>query len=450
MLMMVRPLQSVHAQPAAHSDPVGAQGIEASNPPCPELDPTVLARIFACLPPNEVVLSVRCLDKHQHEENRQQHTVHGAGGPIPLWALQRQWSLYIQQECCSNVGPASRPSSAGAVHLHHASTLPPPPCCALNLKHLTEVDTKFMLLAICTGSLDGIQWLHKELDCQLPKDLVTLAAKCGQLGVLRWGVEEAGCILNKWTALHAAAQGAHAHVFDWLCDKAGETLQVVRRCSSIAAAAASSGSLSMLQAVLGSGFPVDEEACAAAAEAGQMTCLQWLREVQGCPWDSEVTKRAARGGHKEVLQYAIQHGCPYNKEACIAAARGGHLSCLRLLREQNGCPWDKEVVQQAARGGSLECVVYAVEHGCPWHDDACASAAAKGHWRILEWALQHGHSFDEKYMCELACRYGRLSTLQWAVGEGLMWDAHICYLAAMYYAHVQEWIRQQVTDIEWP
>ena len=38
--------------------------------------------------------------------------------------------------------------------------------------------------------------------------------------------------------------------------------------------------------------------------------LKYLHE-RGCPWDDEVTARAAKHGDVEMLKYAIENGCPY-------------------------------------------------------------------------------------------------------------------------------------------
>jgi hypothetical protein len=37
--------------------------------------------------------------------------------------------------------------------------------------------------------------------------------------------------------------------------------------------------------------------------------LQWLR-ANGCEWDGETCENAKKGGHLEVLQWAIANGCP--------------------------------------------------------------------------------------------------------------------------------------------
>jgi hypothetical protein len=49
--------------------------------------------------------------------------------------------------------------------------------------------------------------------------------------------------------------------------------------------------------------------CRNAAAIGNLKTLQWLRE-KGCPWDGQVTFKAAFNRHLELLVWAIKNGCP--------------------------------------------------------------------------------------------------------------------------------------------
>ncbi len=50
--------------------------------------------------------------------------------------------------------------------------------------------------------------------------------------------------------------------------------------------------------------------CAAAAAAGNVALLQWLREG-GCPWDEYACTCAAQMGHLSALQWLRSHVCMY-------------------------------------------------------------------------------------------------------------------------------------------
>jgi hypothetical protein len=77
-------------------------------------------------------------------------------------------------------------------------------------------------------------------------------------------------------------------------------------------------------------------ACEAAAGAGHLDALAWLRS-RGCAWDVSTGHYAAVGGHVEVLRYLHGHGCEWDVDTCYSAAAGGHLEVLQYLHE-HGCP----------------------------------------------------------------------------------------------------------------
>ena len=77
--------------------------------------------------------------------------------------------------------------------------------------------------------------------------------------------------------------------------------------------------------------------CSAAAERGDLKCLQALRSG-GFEWDAGTCTKAAAGGHLEVLQWAREQGCPWDETTCTEAARCGHLEVLQWAVE-NGCPY---------------------------------------------------------------------------------------------------------------
>ena len=49
-----------------------------------------------------------------------------------------------------------------------------------------------------------------------------------------------------------------------------------------------------------------------------------------------------------MLKYLHQNGCSWDKDACKCAAKNGHLEVLQYLHE-NGCPWDEQEYLQVAK-----------------------------------------------------------------------------------------------------
>ena len=56
-----------------------------------------------------------------------------------------------------------------------------------------------------------------------------------------------------------------------------------------------------------------------------MDLLKCLHEI-GCPWGQSTCRKAAEGGHLDVLKYARAYRCPMDRRFCqsIAEARGHH------------------------------------------------------------------------------------------------------------------------------
>ncbi len=68
------------------------------------------------------------------------------------------------------------------------------------------------------------------------------------------------------------------------------------------------------------------------------------------------------------MECSVRHGCPLSFLACIGACSAGNLQCLQYLRE-HGAPWEVTATITAAQHGHLDCLVYAHSQGCPVHAD---------------------------------------------------------------------------------
>ena len=162
---------------------------------------------------------------------------------------------------------------------------------------------------------------------------------------------------------------------------------------------------------------MDKWTCAKAAGRGHLETLQWLRS-QGCPWDGYTCQWAAQTGHLKCLQWAQSDGCPWNTWTCQKAARYGQLECLQWAR-QNGCPWNANVMcNTAAAHGHLAVLKWVREQGCPWSATTTLNAAMNGHLKCFRWLIFHG--------CP--------------------WNRSECRSAGK--PNIQQWIREQVDDLE--
>ena len=49
---------------------------------------------------------------------------------------------------------------------------------------------------------------------------------------------------------------------------------------------------------------------------------------------------AAEQGNLEMVKYCVANECPIDEWACASAAQNGHLEVLKYLREEVKAPWD--------------------------------------------------------------------------------------------------------------
>ena len=148
-------------------------------------------------------------------------------------------------------------------------------------------------------------------------------------------------------------------------------------------AAARQGNLGMVKYCVANECPIDENACAYAAESGNLECLKYLHEEVKAPWESCTASWAAESGHLHILEYLVEREYDeYGENACWYAARNGHLDCLKYLHETAKAPWDEEAVRGAYENFHPECVQYLLDNNCPLP---------------IEWRYDDGTLYDEFY-----------------------------------------------------
>jgi hypothetical protein len=254
-------------------------------------------------------------------------------------------------------------------------------------------------------------------------NVVCRAAGSGDLDFVIWATE--GAPLSRGVdseASIAAARAGHLHVLEWLRERA-----LACRAAAAPGAAEDDGAL-------------DPQILSAAAAGGHLPILKWARE-NGCRLHWGTCTTAARGGHLTILQWARKEGSFWDEDTCSAAAESGVLAVLKWARE-NGCPWSGAVCDMAALGGYLDILKWARENDCPWGTFTCQFAAKRGHLEVLQWARENGCPWD-RFTCENAAEEGHLDVLKWARENGCPWDAWTCIRAAKRgHLTVLQWARE--------
>jgi hypothetical protein len=130
--------------------------------------------------------------------------------------------------------------------------------------------------------------------------------------------------------------------------------------------AAKQDNMEMLKYCVANECPIDEWACAYAAENGRLEVLKYLREKVKAPWDFRTAAFAAYDGHLHILEYLVDRKYDeFDVEACVCAAANGHLDCLKYLHETAKAPWDEGTLEGAHENNHPDCVQYLLDTNCP-------------------------------------------------------------------------------------
>ena len=173
--------------------------------------------------------------------------------------------------------------------------------------------------------------------------------------------------------------------------------------------------------------------CSRVAETNKLELLKWVREEKKCKWDYRMIRTAASQGNLEMVKYCVANECPVDEWACAKAAQNGHLEVLKYLHEEGKAPWDFHTASFAADNGHLHILEYLVERKFDKYDEwACTLAAKFGYFDCLVylhetakapwdswgvfWAHTNNHSECLQYLLDNNCPLPR----DWRYEDGTL------------------------------
>ncbi|EFJ45883.1 hypothetical protein VOLCADRAFT_93739 [Volvox carteri f. nagariensis] len=274
----------------------------------------------------------------------------------------------------------------------------------------------FLKTAVCEGNLSLLEYLRDVspwLVSEVP-GLAAVAAEAGRLDILRkllvmgWRLEPA--------AVSGAAQEGHLDVLKWLLSPEAQQFDggaVVRQAMGPCLAAR-------------------------AAKSGKVEIMEWLGQ-QGCVWDKEAFKAAAGIGKPAFLEWMAAHGCPMGLtgEPYVVAASSGDMLTFQCLKRL-GCPWDRGTFQATAGLASPVFLEWLLAKGCATGDrKGPLKAGGRGDMLSVQCLKQVGCPRD-KEIFNAAAGLGDPEFLEWLVAQGCsMGLAHWTRPLA---AHVSVWV----------
>ncbi|GLC72096.1 hypothetical protein PLESTF_001203400, partial [Pleodorina starrii] len=447
-----------------------------------DLSAELLRRIASFVPPNEVVCSLRRVDKFTLAQlsnwkpvvRLSQAVPHGAfierwGSPEAMWDMTLQQrrqllALTAASGSLANLQVAFEAAGCTLVRdmedllLEAAATGGSHGVCQWLLDKGCSPRTKAVELAAKAGHLDLVRFLLRHdpspsrFGYGLVADAFAAAAGAGQRAVCEGLLAH---VAEQWVAFStwSAARGGHVDLAQWLLQQLPrEGVMVANYQNRLLADAAFGFDLPSLQrlclSLRNDGHLVSiSRAVAAAAIAGPSpdwrAKYEWLRgegievaddSIHLDGWDSFL----GREDCTERLELLQQLGKMDHDEGVIDfAVRTANLPLLQYATVQG--VWGRlsaRHAEQAAGSGNVAFLAGLLAMGCPIGPGAAEAAARRGHLRVLQWLAgpEAGRAgaavLADACLVECAPESGSVELMQLLRERGCPWDERVFVIAA--------------------
>jgi hypothetical protein len=210
-----------------------------------------------------------------------------------------------------------------------------------------------------------------------------------------------------------AAEGGHLDLLEWAVKFLGDPNYF-----SLRRAAARGGCLEILRWIEDlTGIDVlTNDTIEEAAERGRLELLRWMTETRGVTLPSEICCWAARGGHVDVIEWAMgDYGCSWTTWALEEAQLHHQAEILKWAKFQKSSETPMVSLNHGAISGNIEIGRMAREAGRPWTPLVVPVAAKKGNLAFMKWAIKNGCPWDPQAVYKAALRGGNFKILSWLV-----------------------------------
>ena len=292
---------------------------------------------------------------------------------------------------------------------------------------LTELDLVVMMYVCKFTKRASVRMLETDRKSLIYVNLCEESARFGYLEILKWLRSPKMRYVPSSTAYEMACQGGHLEVIRWLYNL-GVTYDL-RRMSGIAALG---GHLEVIKWIMEQNKmnydpSKDYDIWSSAAEGGHLHILMWIHQQPESSVHKCACTCAFKNNHMEIIKWAEQLSevCGYDYSLCRKAARYGKIESVKELYQKNSSVIDVNVILAAARGGHLEIIIWAIhiiKNDFTNRYRIYIKAAKGGHTKVMDWAFENKISMNTAtyYVARQAIQRGHLGVLQWLEDHNFM------------------------------
>lgn len=298
----------------------------------------------------------------------------------------------------------------------------------------------FNIIAVVMGAInadnfDVLSWAVDEKKCVLYCDVMTTAAKHGNLEIVKW-LNDRHCAIDN-SAIQTASGAGHLELVKYFSRKENRVVHYVG-CN-----AARNGHHKIVDYYY-STFPSSIfDIAEGAVLGGHIDIIEFV-----CG-NTRVLRKFSGTRHVHMLKWLIDNGLySYTIPGVEYMASYGNLECLQELISRNyevrfykvfdgavlskniklirwlydiACPFGKSAIRLATQINSLEIVRLLLSWNCQVDEDACAHAAEYADLEVLKLFYDYGCKLDDKVINNAAMN-GNLEIIIWARQRGCGWS----------------------------